>query len=246
MSAFLHDNTGVTDAGFNSQFKRQKTAGIPKSNYLVWVVPYVVGIGPDIANPKLIAGCQTLAGLEGRVEEKEFNASESLVTDKIAGRISHTNLTLTRGFDNDNFLRQWYLQRGNPGVVSSSGISDRFVADIVIAKMHSDNVSVARLILVKDAWIVMYKADDMDVNSTDPWFESIEIAHKGWAYGIWNSSYSTYDADGNIVGAVTSGTLINTTGSPLILPGVADSYYYKDGAADAYKKIDAANFFLKE
>jgi hypothetical protein len=244
MAAFDIVNGGNVNAGFNDQFKRQRTAGIPKSNYLVYVIPYIdAATGNDFANPKLIAGCQTLSGLEGRVEEKDFNASESLVTEKIAGKISHTNLTLTRGFDHDNFLRQWYLQRGNPGVGSASGISDKFLADIVIAKLQPDNVSVARLILVKSAWIVMYKADDMDVNSTDPWFESIEIAHKGWAYGLYQGVRNTMDPNtGNLI---TFSTLVlaNTNGEPLIAPAVAD--YYFNTSDRTYYPIDVSNFFDK-
>ncbi len=238
MSAFEHNIlTGETTAGFNEQFKLQKTAGIPKSNYLIWVLPFDQSANqPDLTNPKLVSGCQTLTGLEGRIEEKEFNASESLVTEKIAGRISHTNLTLARGFDNDNFLRQWYLQRGNPGVSGSAGISDRFVADIVIAKLKSDNVTVSRLILVKDAWIVMYKADDMDVNSTDPWFESIEIAHRGWAYGSWN----------DLATGKEYGSLVNTLGQPLVVDSPNDYYYKRVGATVSYTRIDAKNFFLGE
>ena len=236
MSAFKHDNnTGRTSAGFNNQFKKQKTAGIPKSNYLIWVLPFDISTNlPDLTNPKLVAGCQTLSGLESRIEEKESNASESLITEKIAGRIYHTNLTLTRGFDQDNFIRQWYLQRGSSGVGSSSGISDRFVADIVIAKLKSDNVSVSRLILVKDAWLVMYKADDMDVNSTDPWFESIEIAHKGWAYGNWNNKGTSAEY----------GSLTNTLNQVLTMDSPVDYFYTKTGTTVSYSQVDAANFFL--
>lgn len=243
MAQFDIVDGGVVNPGFNTQFKRQKTAGIPKSNFLVWAIPSVAGV-PDLANPKLIAGCQNLSGLEARVEEKESNNSENLNTAKTAGKVTHTNITLTRGVDHNNFIRQWFLQRGNSGVGSNSGISDRFICDLVIGKLGADSVTIERLILVKNAWVVMYKADDFDVNSTDPLFESIEITHEGWAYGIWQALVNSQDTAGNRTTFTDLGNLENSVGTVLIAPATADYYYHVVAGADAYTIVDAAEFFI--
>ncbi len=228
MSDFLINNSfEPTNAGLNDQFKQQRSAGIPKSNFLVYAFLRDPATGlSDFAHPKLIGGCQQVSGLDANVEQKDSNDSASLIQTKVAGKISFNNISLIRGFDFDNFIRIWFNQRG--GV---NGVSDRFCLDLMIAKLTADGRTIARLIFVGNAWIPMYRPDDMDANSTDPWFENCELAHEGWVYGKMN---------GQAANDVT--ILLNADGLGLFHPSVWD--YYWDGTQ--YIAYDELNFFKSD
>lgn len=229
MSDFLiNNNFTPAGPGLNNQFKTQRSAGIPKSNFLVYAFPRKDdGTGmSDFTRPKLIGGCQQVSGLDANVEQKDSNDSASLIQTKVAGKISFNNISLIRGFDFDNFIRIWFNQRG--GV---SGVSDRFCLDIIIAKLTADGRTIARLIFIKDAWLPMYRPDDMDANSTDPWFENCEMAHEGWVYGMFR---------GQTAGVET--VLLNVDGLALFHPSVWDFYY--DGTN--YIAYDQLNFFKSD
>ena len=242
MADFI-ETAGKPGDGFDAQFKDRELGGIPQSGYLLYVLPYVPGIPPaqgttDVGAPRLVSGFQNIQGLDAPLEVKESSESEDFVVKKSPGRINFSDLTLQRGFDDDSFMRQWYLQRG-----SLHGRSKNYMADIVILKLGSDFLTVERIIAVKNAWVKNYRPDDLNSTATDPWFENLEICHEGWGF-VAEKGATASGSTTNMANAYSSksGTLTWFKDDGVTPSYTYDSFINKAANGTSYKGSNIEDF----
>jgi phage tail-like protein len=162
----------------NDAFKARLVAGIPKMNFQVFAVTADLDFA-GVNTPTdwiYIGGFKEADGLNATIEQTEYSDnSTNNVIIKNPGKINFDNISLRRGFDADNFCRQWHLQKGSP-----VGQSEKYMLDLVILKMTHDTNAVARAFAIRNAWVQTYTAEGMDDTTTDPWIEQLSLAHDGF------------------------------------------------------------------
>ena len=201
--------TNLGDNLVNEDFKRQKVAGIPRSKFEFYALQTVGGVG-DLGQAVFISGFNSITGLDADVENLTWTTGDAEQEIKLPGKISHSNISLERGYDEKFILRNWYNRKGH--VLSRS---DSYMLDCAILIRNASGEA-ARLMLLSNAWMGKYKPGDLQSDSLDPWIEGIELCHEGWAY---SNDPAFTDKDGNTVDLTGKGDIVNG------VPVTAASFY---------------------
>lgn len=124
-------------------------------------------------------GCfKTVGGLELETEVVEWKTGCMNAMIKLPGFTKYPAITISRGFDADTKLKDWYDKVWN---LSEGKGAVEYRKDLIIKVLNRDG-TLFKTIVARDAWPSKYAADDLDGQSSDPWVESCEIQHNGWDY----------------------------------------------------------------
>lgn len=121
---------------------------------------------------------KSVQGLELETDVTEWKAGDDATTKKLPGFNKYPAITITKGFDDGEKLKDWYDKVFSLG---NGGGALEYRKDLIIVVLNRDG-STYKVIRAEDAWPSKYKADDLDGASSDPWLESCECQHSGWDY----------------------------------------------------------------
>lgn len=236
MAKFLFQDNRP-DNNDNVKFKRRTVAGIPKMNFHVWAVPRdaVLNAPAPMAMWRYIGGFTDLSGLDVTTEVTEVtNSDGGSQTKKGVGKNTYGDITLNRGFDNDGFMQMWSNQ-----IQSDDGKSERFMLDVVILKLTHDLSRIARVILVRNAWVSKYTPGDMDTTTTDPWVESVTLTNDSWAFGSLSAVEADIYSTGNEINEATSYSLGSDPSLAFVTRPVTE-YYLSSVFVPGYRIVNTA------
>ena len=145
-----------------------------------------------------------ISGLTSETEQSEWKTGADLEIVKTPGLTKYGDVTLKKGYDDDNQLLAW---RDNIYIDGCGQIMD--YRDLYIFILGR-NCKVARVAKIKAAWPRKYDADSLDGMSNDPWIESADFAHSGWKF------LYTKDADGKITGFDYAGVEIEAAAATFV------------------------------
>lgn len=125
-------------------------------------------------------GFQKCSEFESDIEVNEYAEGGSIFNEKDAGRLSFTNVTLTRGETvDDNDLYNWHLEAAAAGD-DVGGVGDSYKANMDIVSQQRDGSTGKRWRLFS-AWPKRVKIGDWDNSSSEHLMNEAEIV---FTYGI--------------------------------------------------------------
>ena len=175
---------------FNDQFKKQRVASQPSSNFVFCVVDYLGPYSfPFHANTtsfqlKRIGGFQSIDGLGYSLNKDTFKNRSSRSSVELPKDVSYENITAKKGFDNGNFIKKW----ANTAI---SGYA--YMADIAILVLDGAANNIFRVVGLKNSWVNKYSPGSLNIDSSDTWIEEIVISHDGMAYLNFEKTLNVVD-----------------------------------------------------
>lgn len=122
---------------------------------------------------------KSVGGLALETDVVEWKTGDDNAVRKLPGFTNYPAITLEKGFDDDENLKDWYNLTWD---LSENGGKAKYRRDLIVKIYERDGITIFKQIRAKDAWISKYEADDLDGMSSDPWVERCEVQHNGWNY----------------------------------------------------------------
>ncbi len=175
---------------FDSQFKKQRVASQPSSNFVFCVVDYLgpysfpiyaINKGFEI---KRIGGFQSIDGLGYSINKETFRSRSSRSSVELPKDVAFDDITIKKGFDNGNFIKKW----ANKAI---SGYA--YMADIVILVLDGSTNNVFRVIGLRNAWVNKYSPGALNVDSNESWIEEVVLSHEEMAYLNFEETLNVVD-----------------------------------------------------